>query len=182
MRKINMAYGLYSKKETYLVVGGIFFLHLLVIGLCIFWCWRFLWNNYDPGGFVLIFMFVGGLIICDVLLTKVQGLSRFLVRCKVDCTGIHCSMPFKKQWHIAWADIRTYGLLGLNNSISYAQCFLSTNSSIMDGNHLTILSDKRIVFQINSPLWFALMEYLPIDIKRKLLKALKEGHDRVFTH
>ena len=177
-----MAYGLYGKKETFLVVGGIFFLHLFVIALCIFWCWKFLWINNDSGVFVLIFMFVGGLIICDVLLARVQGLSRFLVRCKVDCTGIHCSIPLVKRWHIAWVDIRTYGLLGLSDPVSYAQCFLCTDSSIMDSNNLTILSDKRILIQINSPLWFAVIECIPLDIKRNLLKALKGGHDRSFIH
>lgn len=175
-----MTYGLYNRRETVLVIGGIMLLHFLIIGLCIFWCWKFLWNDYDPGVFVLLVMFIGGLIICDILLARVQGVSRFLLRCNVDYAGIHCYMPFNKYWHIAWTDIRTYGLFGLNDPVSYIQCFFSADCSIMDRNQLATLSEKQISFQVNSPLYFAIMEYVPMDIKAKLLKTLAEGKDRVF--
>lgn len=175
-----MVYGLYSKKDTYLVVGGIVLLHLLVIGLSVFWCYRFLWNYYDASVFVLLILFWGGLILCDVLLSKVQGLSRFLVRCKVDYTGLYCSMPFKKKWSILWKDVHTYGLLGINNPVSYVQCFFSVDRSIPDVNQLVNLADNQIAFQIDTPLWVAVMQYLPKDIKTNLLKAQKEGKDRGF--
>ena len=175
-----MVHGLYSKKDTYFVIGGIVLLHVLVIGLCMFWCYRFLWNSYDASVFILLILFLGGLILCDVLLSKVQGLSRFLVRCKVDHTGLHCSMPFKKNWSITWEDIHTYGLMGINNPVSYVQCFFSVDRSMPDVNQLVNLSDKQIVFQVNTPLCVAVMQYLPKDIKTNLLKAQKEGKDRAF--
>lgn len=171
---------LFGKKNTILVIGGIIFYHLLVGALCAFFIYRFLIVTYNAGVFILLSLFIGATAICDILAHKVQAFSRFLVRCKVDCEGVHC-MYLGKKWCIMWKDVHVFGMTGFSSITQTGVVFLSSNlREKYQQNTLTLISNNRIAFSINQKRWKAFSIHMPADIKRKLEKAINSAQDCYF--
>ena len=168
---------LYDRKNTYFVIGGILLYHLLVVGLCSFWAYKFLYITYVPGVILLISMFILLTTICDVLLYRFQLIDRFLIRICVGHRGMHCTLLWKK-WCIEWDDICLFGITGFSNSYGMVLGFFSCDShERYNKEKITEISRARIVFQVNKSRWELLSHYLPIDIQSKMDKALESKQD-----
>ena len=161
-----------------MVVGGLVFYHLLVAGLCMFWIYRFLISSYDPSVFLLLALFVGGTVCCDVILYRTQAFSRFLVRFKTDASGIHCFGLGWKRWSILWSDIHVFGVTGFTPSTGMGIIFLSTDPSEKFSREKCVsISRERIVFQADEKIWSKLSIYMPFNIKIKLRNSINEKRD-----
>ena len=177
-----MRLNLYRKQDCIIVVGGVIFEHLLVGGLCVFFVHRFLIETYDPGVFVLLAMFVGMTIWCNILLARIQGLSRCLIRCSVDTEGIHCSKIGLKKWCIPWDCIRTFGTTGFGENYNFGLVFLSRLQHPRRSNkELIRISNDQIVFQFDPVSWDEMYKYMPADIYSKLTKAVKEKRNSYYS-
>ena len=170
-------YLLFDKKITYMVVCGMLFYHVLVVGLCSFWIYRFLIQTYDPSFFLLLAMFFAMTIVCDVLLYRVQGLRRLLIRVKGDERGIQCVI-FRKKWHISWNDIHIFGVFGFSEQTSMPLAFLSCNAQEKyHRSKLAVVSTNRLVFQIGHTGWTHICQFMPQDMKNKFEKAIYAKQD-----
>ena len=174
-----MFFSLYNKKDTYFVVGGIIFIHALALGLCSFWVYRFLYVTYDPGVYILLAFFLGMTILCDISLSRVQGFSRFLFRCKVDKQGFCVHKPFGKVLQMNWTDIQSYGLLCMYSDFSYNLLFFSTHKH-EKRVEAVVISSERISFQIDSKKWEEIKEYIPSDMSDNLQTAIHSKCTRMF--
>lgn len=170
---------LYNKKDTIMVVGGLIFLHISVCGLCIFWINKFLIQTYSPGIYGLLLFFISMTAVCDVLVYRVQGFSRLLIHCRIDCEGIHCSLLGFKKWTIKWSDICVFGITGY--SFGMGIIFLSTDSGEKYNKKKCIeVSSKRIVFEADEKRWRVVSAFMPDNIKKKLLKSMQDRCDTFY--
>ena len=168
---------LFGKKDTIVVIGGMILCHILDCGLCMFFVYKFLIITYDAGVFLLLGVLMGPLIICDIMALKQQAFSRFLVRCKVNQEGIHCSYIGKK-WSIKWCDIHIFGITGFSSFTQTGIVFFSADpSEKYQAKLLTLISNKRICFSINEKRWRTFSAHMPDAMKRKLEKAIDGAHD-----
>ena len=119
--------GLFNKRDSIIVIGGLVIYHILVCILCFFWIKKFLVYNYDPSVYLLIFMFVSITLLCDVLLYRVQVFKRFLLRCKFCNEGIYCTLFGIRNWKIKWDDICIFGTCGYSTMNDRGIIFLSTD-------------------------------------------------------
>lgn len=173
---------LFGKKDTFLVVGGIIFCHLLVGALCILFAYKFLIATYDAGVFLLLSLLIGPLIICDILATKVQAFRRFFVRCRVNSKGIRCTC-LSKKWNIKWCDICVFGITGFSSMTQTGIVFLSSDFfEKYQEKTLTNITNNRIVFSVNEHRWKFFSKYMPDDMKRKLEKAICNSHDCYYRY
>lgn len=169
---------LYNKKDTYTVLIGMALYHLLTIGLCVFFAYRFIILSYNPGGYLVIAMLLSMIIVVDVLLWRIQGYSRFLVRCKFDQNGIHCNILHLKKWSILWKDICIYGLCGYTSPGLYGIVFFSSNKNeIYSKESCTIISRQRIVFQTDEKRWSQISEYMPEKMQKELWYSIQRKRD-----
>lgn len=175
-----MRFSLFNKKDTYLVVGGMVFYHLIVLVLCSFWIYRFIIVSYDPDVFVLLALFFFGTILCDILLSKVQGFSRFLIRCVVDKQGFHCQNCFGKSWKLNWADVQSYGLQCVYSDFSYNLLYFSRDKHVKSLDFSDISSD-RISFQIDFIRWDAIKWFIPSDIRNNIQTAIDSKKSCFFS-
>ena len=167
-----------NKKDSCVVIGGIVFFHVLVACLSIFWIYRFLIIDFDPGVFVLLGIFVFGTTITDIMLCRIQGFSRFLIRCRVEKNGIYCSRIGLGKWTILWKDIHVFGTIGSALPGNVVLIFLSTDTGEKYSKENCVrISQKRIVFQSTATIWKSISEYLPGDIKTKIDNALNGKYD-----
>lgn len=168
---------LFGKKNTVLVIGGMVLCHLLVAALCAFWIYRFLVVTYDPAVFLLLGLFVGAIIFCDVLAAKVQAFSRFLVRCRVDSDGIYCACLWKR-WSIKWSDVHIFGITGFSSLAQTGIVFLSKDlREKYQQNKLTLVTSNRIAFSLDERRWDKFSNHMPTEIKRKLQRAIDNNRD-----
>ena len=169
--------GLYNKRDSYLVVGGLAFLHLLAAGLCAFFVYRFLISSYDPGVYLLLAILVGSMVLCDVGLYQAKVFSRFLTRFKADAEGIHCRLGLKK-WNVLWNDIHVFGIIGFTPWTGMGIIFLSTDADEKYSRKKCVsISGKRIVFQAEERIWSEISTYMPDDIKVKLRDSVDNKRD-----
>lgn len=179
MGELSVTFSLYNKSDTYLVVGGMVFYHILVLGLCAFWVYRFAFVSYNPDVFVLIAIFVFGTMLCDILLSRVQGFSRFLIRCKINKQGFTFHKPFGKSYQIDWTDIQSYGLLCLYSDFSYNLLYFSKCKHERNVKTSEI-SAERISFQIDPMKWDAIKWYIPSNISANIQIAMDSKRSRSF--
>jgi hypothetical protein len=172
---------LYNKKDTFIVVFGVAFFHILDILLCIFCIQKFIIVAKNPNGYLLFGMLVLLVVIFDIALAKVHGFRRFLIRCNVDYDGINCSFLGIKKWTLLWKDICIYGICGLSATSKYALygiVFLSTNVSEKYGKDTcSLITPRRIVFQIEQKRWDVISIYMPKQMKDRLDNAIVNNRD-----
>lgn len=160
---------LYNKKDTYFVLFGIMAFHMLTLGLCLFFTYKFLVVSYDYSGYVLLVFLFSLIVIVDIMLWKSQGYSRFLVRCMFDPNGIHCRILGFRQWQIRWDDICVYGLCGYGIPGCYGIAFFSTDEKeLYDRKKCVSISKHRIIFQVTDSHWSRISEYMPVKMKTDL--------------
>lgn len=168
---------LYDKSTTYSILGGIVFLHGIILGLCIFWIYRFLIITYDPSVYLLIGGIIGMLVFCDILLHQSHVVGRFLIRCKFDETGIYCYGLGWKSWRINWADVCFYGIEGFSQ-YNFGILFISADANEkFDVKRYADITPLRIVFQVRDEIWQDLERYMPNDMKQKLFACSQKRHD-----
>lgn len=168
---------LYNKKDTITVVGGILFLHIMVTLLCCFFVKKFLIQTYEPGVYLLLLFLISMVVIVDVLLYRIQTFRRYLVTCKFDADGIHCSLLGFKKWTIKWSDIRIVGITGYSTT-GMGILFFSTDQNEKYSIKKCIeISDRRIVFEINEKNWCAIKVYLPNPMKERLWESIQKRQD-----
>lgn len=169
--------GLFNKKDTFIVVWGMLFLHALCVGLCVFFVYQFIVVTYDSGVFALLFILIGGLTLIDVMCYRIQAVSRFLVRCSIDEKGIHCVCLGRKKWSIFWKDIRIAGIIGYATT-GIGLIFLSIDKNEKYNKTTCIkISNKRIVFQAEERIWAKFSENMPGNMKLKLQRSMEEKRD-----
>lgn len=169
---------LFSRKNTYLIIGGLASYHLLIGVLFAFWIGRFLVQSYDPSVFLLLALFSGITILCDILVWKAQVIHMFLVRCRVDNIGIHCHMLGLKKWSILWSDIRIFGVAGHADSTQARILFFdSNNKAAIQHKSLHYVTDKHIIFEFDASKWALLSCHMPDGMRKKLQYALDRGRD-----
>lgn len=167
--------GLYNKKDSIIVVGGLVIFHVLICLLCLFWINKFAIQDYNPSVYLLLLMFISITVICDMSLYRIQGFRRFLVKCRITNQGIHCTLLGLKKWEIKWNEICIFGTLGYSNTNDRGVFFLSTDSGEKyNREKCAEVNAKRIVFEANPQIWKAVSEYMPDNIKYKLQKAMQE--------
>lgn len=169
---------LYDKHSTYLVIGGMIFIHALVFALCTFFIYRFVIVTHDPSVYFLVSLLIGGVIICDVLAHPTQAVSRFFVRFKVDAVGILCYGIGWKSWKIEWDAICVYGIEGFSGSYGVPLMFLSTDvNEKFDCNRFALLTSQRIVFQVRDETWAEVSKYMPVRMREQLKNAIETSTD-----
>ena len=169
---------LYSKKDSCMVIGGIVLYHVLVACLVVFWIYRFLIIDFDPGVFILLGIFIFGTALTDIMICRIQGFSRFLIRCQVDKNGIYCSGIGLGKWTILWKNIHVFGTIGNESPGESVLIFLSTDSDEKYSKEkCASISKNRIVFQSTGTIWKSISEHLPGDIKTKIDNALNGKYD-----
>jgi len=168
---------LFGKKNTIMVIGGIVFLHVLDGMLCGFFVYKFMMITFDPGVFVLLFVLLGPLVICDTMAKNTQAFSRFLVRCTMDSEGIYCT-SIAKKWRIRWDDICIFGVTGFSSTLKKGIAFLSSDSDEKyQKKTLTHISQKRLAFSVEDGIWENFRAYMPEDIRKKLEKSINNTYD-----
>ena len=167
-----------SLRSMYMIIWGIPFIHLLDLGLCGFFVNRFLIKTYDPDVFLLLFLFLGMLILIDVLSIKYRIVQRCFLRFQMDHEGLKWYLIKAKQTSLAWSEIQTYGIVGYDRiNQPYAFVFFSKNSRERnDLQQKMHLSDQRIVIQIRKETLCIMEQYLPRDMK-KILSAIETKQD-----
>lgn len=169
---------LYNKKDAYIVIGGLVFYHILIIMLCTFWVHRFIFVSFNPDVLFLLALFIGGTIYTDVLISRIQGFSRFFLRCKVNERGIHCVGLGRKKWSIMWSDIRVYGITGFCSPSKSPLIFLSTDPDEKPNSYIiTNISQKRIAFQATASTWNTFAEYMPTEMRKKIHMSYHQKRD-----
>lgn len=176
-----MKYGLYHNQDSILVVLGIFIFHFIAICLSAFFCYRFMWLVFDPSVLVLLLVLWGAVIVCDYSLSRVQGLTRFLIRCNVDADGLRYGVPFGRLMSLRWDKIRRYGILGFDNAKSYVCCYVSTESVGNKRLGMEDISENFLIFQVDTNLWHATLQSMPMDMCSNLTNAVSQHKNMVFT-
>ena len=169
---------LYDKKTTYMVNGGIAFFHILIAILCTFTINKFLILSYNPSAYILLLLLISCVLIPDILAIPLQGFSRFWVRYKVNESGILCYGFGWKKWRIEWNKICTYGIVGYADNPKMVMIFISVDpSEKFDRHTVYLLTDKRVILQVNQRNWGALNQYMPDKMKNRLAKAIQNKED-----
>ena len=169
---------LYDRYHTYYILFGILLMHLLILGLCTFFCYRFVVVDFDGSVLFLLVFLVASLVVCDILLLRTKSIVRMLVRCKVSDVGIYCYGLFLKSWWVKWSDVCAYGTFTYRFGYEMNYLFFSTNplekgDSKMAGE----ISKNRVVFQVRQEIVDYIRPFLPSDIAKRLFEAgeLKAG-------
>jgi len=170
---------LYNNYISNFIISGIIFMNVLALGLCAFFAYRFLIADYDSGGYVLILMLLGILVCVDILLCRQQIITRFLVWCKIDHTGLHCSLLWKK-WTILWKDVHTFGIFGYKK-VGFGLMFFATWSHpIKNDDELVGINKEQVLFEIRPQTWNALKKYMPVDLYERLYRQVNGKRDCFF--
>jgi len=174
---------LYNRKDTYFVLFGITAFHILTLGLCAFFTYKFLVEFHDPGGYVLLVFLLSLIVIVDIALWKSQGFSRFLIRCRFDSNGIYCTIFWFKQWLIRWDEICVYGLCGYGIPGAYGIAFFSIDENEQyDRKKCVSISKCRIVFQVTNVRWARISEYMPDKMKKDLGYSIEKEKNCFYRH
>lgn len=165
-----MVVTLYRRSSTYFVLFGMILMHVFIVFLCSFFCYRFWYQEFDPAVFLLLAMFIIPTVAVHILSHPHQALSRFLVRCRVDVKGLHCFGVGWRRWDIAWQDICVYGIQWQGSSdYPYGLIFFSKDTKeSFNIKRYTILNPDRVVFEVRPELWQLLCQFMPQDICGKL--------------
>ncbi len=175
---------LFDNYMTYYGLFGLLLMHALAIGLCIFFYIHFIVELKDMGSLVLIIMFMGLLIINDVMAYRYQLYRRFITRCTIDRDGIYCSFLNIIKWNIPWDEVRTYGITGHSNPYKPVQystvaiMFFSLDpDEPWEKKSMYRLSKNRILFQLRDEIWPKMSEYMPEDMVKVLNDAIDKDRD-----
>ncbi len=152
---------LYNSYLTLQMIILVMFLNIAAIVLCC--CLFFI--KPSSTHYAVIALIVGIMIIIDVSLVLNNAGTRFLIRCRIDQEGIHCSL-FLKKWSINWSDIRVYG--GTGYEICPLLFFSADASEQNDAKTMVSINKKRIVFEDREAFWTIAEEHMPKDIKVRL--------------
>ncbi len=158
---------IYSFRLTYPIIIGIPFMNILTLGLCGFFVNRFLIEQYDPSAFVLLFMFLGMLLICDVALFKYQIFQRCFMKFEVDSDGLQWYVVKTQKNQLKWSEVRTYGVTGYdikNQPVAFV-FFSADPKESSDLKKRMSLGDQRIVIQIREEVVRLLEQNLPSSMK-----------------
>jgi len=170
-----MVVTLYRRFSTLYLLFGMAFLYVLDLGLCAFFCYRFLYQTFDPSVFLLLATLIIPLVLIPILAHPHQVLSRFLVRCRIDESGLHCFGLGWKSWDIAWQDICIYGIQWQGSS-NYPYGLLSFSKDAEEQFHIKNfirLTPNRVVFEVRPELWRLLCQFMPEDIHKKLAWSME---------
>lgn len=172
---------LYNKKDTFVVVIGIVFCHVLIIGLCINFAYKFLILSYIPTAYVLLVMMLSMLAVMDIICHKYNAFRRFLILCSFDHEGITCSYLGLKKWKLMWDSICVYGIDGNTSSSKYSLygvIFFSTDPCEKYGKETCYrISNRRIVFQADIKKWLKIKEYMPEKMQANLEDSIYGKRD-----
>ena len=169
---------IYDKKTSYAVIGGLAGLHILVATLCGFWIYRFLIISYDPSVFVLLALFAGMTILCDVLVFKIQIVQMCLTRCYLNQTGVYSSILGIKRWSLLWDDICFFGIEGYATGTGMVILFFSCDAKgFSKKQDMFRLSDKQVFFQISKDRWNRICQHIPPHMQKKLQKSFEREQD-----
>ena len=170
-----------SFRSMYPVVLGVPFLHVLTLGLCVFFVKRFFVETYNPDVYFLLFLFLGGLLLCDVLLFRHQLFQRCYLRFQMDKYGLEWYLIRTNRQKLCWSEVRTYGVTGYDReNPPFAFVFFSKDPR--ENNSLAkkmSLSKQRIVIQVREDTVCLLEQHLPCDMK-KLLDSINRKQDCVY--
>ncbi len=153
---------LYSRFLTWYGIGPMVAGNITIIGIC---CYVFL-AKYSPTNLAVIILMLALLSLIDFCFIWGYAGTRFLIRCQIDHSGIHCSLLGLQRWTLRWNDIRVYGGMG-GNLIHLL--FFSTDAS--EQNQLKTIvgvNKHRIVFENRDEFWSVAGEYIPEDMKKRL--------------
>ena len=109
--------------------------------------------------------------------------SRYLLNYTFDEDGIHCGGLGWGRFIVPWESIRTYGYA--DNSyptVSFQFFFFSQDpcENMKDIRSLLILRKDRLILQYRKDAWEAVIEFMPIDMKRNLEDCLRHNRGGFF--
>lgn len=174
-------YGLYDSHSTFFVLGGMGMLYVLTLGLCTFFIKRFVFESFAATGVVdwsviplLMVLMIPSFVVIPILSRKEHALDRYLLRCRFTQEGIYCFGLFWKPFIIPWESIRTYGMQGYGYSyVSMVFLFFSTEREYYKKERIAHISQSRIVFQLRDEIISPLLEFMPLDMRFRLEKAVR---------
>ena len=178
-------YKLYDNYSTYFILGGLGVLYALTLGLCSFFVKQFVFDLIAETGspdwsviLLLAIFLLPTFVIIPILSSKSHALTRYLLRCSFNEEGIYCFGLFWKSFSIPWDSIRTYGIQGYNYAYSsLVFLFFNTEKEYYKKENIAQISTSRIVFQLRDGIIPPLLEFMPLDIRVGLEKAIKESRD-----
>lgn len=167
-----------SFRSIYPIIFGILFFNVLTLGLCTFFVKRFLVETYNPDVFILLFLLLGNLLICDMLLFRHQVFQRCYLKFQMDQNGLEWYLIKANRQKLKWSDIRTYGVTGYDiQNQPFAFVFFSKDpyeSSSL--KQKMSLGKRRIAIQIRKETICLLEQHLPRDMK-KILDSIENNQD-----
>ncbi len=175
-------YGAIDHGLSLFIILGLAFFHILTIGIFVFCFVHFIMNG-DPGGWAIIILFLIMWIITDSMLIRQHSFGRYFLNYKFHDDGIHCGGLGWGRFIVPWESIRTYGYA--DNSyptVSFQFFFFSQDpcENMKDIRSLLILRKDRLILQYRKDAWEAVIESMPIDMKRNLEDCLRHNRGGFF--
>lgn len=180
----KVCYSIYDGRTTWMLILGLTSMCILALGLSAFFVVRFLVISFDPGVFILLLIIDGPWVIVLANLLKQGFILRLLSRIRFAEEGVHISCFARPATVLRWDEIHTYGIT--RYSVAYASktiIYMSKDrqelapKSIKEAN---AISSKRISLECREEIWLSLLEYMPLDMKRKLSDSLNKERDGFF--
>ena len=175
-------YGAIARGMSLFVVVGLAFIHILCLVFSIYFYIHFVLNG-DKRGWVLIVLSLACFIPADIATIRVHLYGRLFIKYQFYKDGIHCSGLGWGTFTVPWDSIRTYGYA--DNSyptVSFQFFFFSQDpcENMKDIRSLLILRKDRLILQYRKDAWEAVIESMPIDMKRNLEDCLRHNRGGFF--
>lgn len=162
-----------SARITYPIMFGIPLLHALVLGLCAFFVDRFLMKTYDPVAWLLLLLFLGSLLLCDILLYRYQLFHRCYLKFQMDHSKIQWYIIKSHMHQLEWDEVRVFGVMGYDEYQPAGFIYFSANEHESNSVEQRMqLNNQRIVIEVRPEVIHLLKQYLPSDMQR-IIKALE---------
>ena len=161
---------------------GVAFINLLILGLCGFWINRFLIQNYDPTVYILLMMFLGALVYCNVGFYRFQVYQRCFYKIKLETTGFECYDFWRVYIKVCWDEVRTcgvtgYGLPGQPYAFVY---FSKIPNEPSTAKQEVLINKQRIVLQVRKESVECLRSTLPEDIRKRIIPAIERQSNCIY--
>ena len=155
---------LYNRRMAWHMISLMALINATVIGFC---CYVY-FVKLSPTNLAVILLLLALLAMIDFCCIYNYACTRFLIRCQIDHSGIHCSLLGLQRWTLKWNDIRVYG--GMGGDLIHL-LFFSTDASEQNQLKTVVgINKHRIVFENRDEFWSVAGEYIPEDIKKRLLE------------
>lgn len=170
----------YKLSMAIIVIIGLVVVHAFVACLIVFFIYRYLIMQNDPGMYLLIGFFVLDMCAMDILAYRAGVFRKLFLKIRTTEKGITCYGFLVQKYEIAWSDVQSYGVA--SKMFAYPMIFISVEAekNTKLAFQFEKYSKKRITMQVLDGTWEELSRYMPLDMKRNMGNALRTHSDRRF--